>query len=182
MTECQDGTNYTIQTYLLDMIDIIGQRLEITEINKKAEYVISTLSSRLQLIQLLDNIESFTSSLLQNITDGVDSGIIARRIEYFRQLLAELPDDAQAEYSAIGGLILEVLSMISDGIDVTIVTKNITTIKDSLSDETAMMDIIDEIQTVFCSIIQNITDGVDSGIIGRRIEYVRQLISTIPCS
>jgi hypothetical protein len=174
--ECEDP----FQLQLFSIVDVITQRLEITEITTQVNSLVKTLSTPEQLTKLLDTVENISIGIIQNLTDGVDIGIIRCRIDYLRTLIVDIPDEAQEEYCRVGELILGVLSMITEGIDQTIITDKITGIKTSVDVYANRFSVINEIQIVIYSIIQNITDGVDIGIIRCRIDYLTSLIGKLP--
>lgn len=173
--------NIIIQNYLLDMVDIIGQRLDITEINQRALYIMNTLTTPIALFNLLDDVEQLSYSIVENVTDGTDINIICRRIDYLRQLIDKLPPNAQKDYSSFGATIIEILNMITNGIDFSIVNQNLSTISTTLQKDARELQLINDIQDTFCSIIQNITDAVDISVIAQRISYVRTLIQRLTC-
>lgn len=173
--------NIIIQNYLLDMVDIIGQRLDISEISQRALYIMNTLTTPLQLFHLLDDVENMAYSIVHNISEGIDFNIICRRIDYLRELINKLPPNAQQDYASFGSIILDILQLITDGVDFSIVNQNIITIQSSLQKDASELQLINDIQDSFCSIVQNITDAVDITLITRRIDYIRTLILKLQC-
>jgi hypothetical protein len=170
----------SFQLQLFDIVEIITQRLEIAEITLQVTKLVDEISTPIELNKLLDTVETISISIVQNITDGVDIGIIRCRIDYLRSLLSEIPDGSQEEYAQVGQLILGVLAMISDGIDHTLVNDKLMDIKSSVDVYANRFTVISEIQYIICSIVQNITDGVDIGIIRCRIDYLTGLIGKLP--
>ena len=175
-TKCIDDT---FQTQLFNIIEVITQRLEISEITTQVNNLVNSISDRLELYKLLDTVETISISIVQNITDGIDIGIIKCRIDYLRTLISQIPEGSQEDYAQVGNLILGVLSMISDGIDNILVSQKIVDIKESVDVYTNSVTIINEIYSIICSIVQNITDGIDIGIIRCRIEYLNSLIGKL---
>ncbi len=176
-TECKEDT---FQIQLFDIIEIITQRLEIIEITNSVNHLVKTISAPEELHKLLDTVETTSISIVQNITDGVDIGIIRCRIEYIRTLISDIPDGSQEDYAQVGDIILGILAMISDGIDTVIINDKLTSIKGTVDIYANRFTVISEIQYVICSIVQNITDGVDIGIIRCRIQYLNDLIGKLP--
>jgi hypothetical protein len=170
----------SFQLQLFDIVEIITQRLEIAEITLLVNKLVDTISTPIQLHKLLDTVESISIGIVQNISDGVDIGIIRCRIDYLRTLISEIPDGVQGDYAQVGGLILGVLSMLSDGIDQVLITQKLTDIKESVDVYANRFTVISEIQYIICSIVQNITDGVDIGIVRCRIDYLNSLIGKLP--
>ncbi len=170
----------SFQLQLFDIVEIITQRLEIAEITLQVTKLVDEISTPIQLNKLLDTVETISISIVQNITDGVDIGIIRCRIDYLRSLLSEIPDGSQEEYAQVGQLILGVLAMISDGIDHTLVNDKLMDIKSSVDVYANRFTVISEIQYIICSIVQNITDGIDIGIVRCRIDYLNSLIGKLP--
>ena len=176
-SQCNDDS---FQNELFNILDIITQRLEIFEITTKVNNLVTTLSSPQQLHTLLDSVETISLSIVKNISDGVDIGIIKSRIEYLRTLIATIPDGSQDEYAQVGQLILTTLTMISDGIDNLIINDKLTSIKISADIYANRFNVINEIQYIICGIVKNISDGVDIGIIKSRIQYLNTLIAKLP--
>ncbi len=176
-SQCEEDT---FQLQIFDIVEIITQRLEIVEITNSVNRLVKTISSTEELHKLLDTVETTSISIVQNISDGVDIGIIKCRIEYLRTLISDIPDGSQEDYAQVGLLILNVLSMISDGIDSVIINDKLTSIKADVDIYANRFTVITEIQYVICSIVQNITDGVDIGIIRCRIQYLNDLITKLP--
>lgn len=162
-------------------MDIIAQRVELSDISNQVNSITSTLSRKLQLYDILDNIEQTAYSIVQNITDGIDFGIVTTRIQYFRELLKALPEGAQDEYRLIGCSIIDIINLIAEGIDITVIGQNIASIKAETNGDVAALDAIDLVQDTICSIVQNMADGVDTSIIMQRIIYLRELIGRIKC-
>lgn len=168
------------QIKLFDIVDIITQRLEISEITTQVNGLIKSLSSIEDLRNLLDTVESTSISIIQNFADGTDIGIISCRISYLRTLIDTIPDGAHEEYAKIGLLILDILEMLTEGVDISNITNKIIDIQSTLKNNVDIYDAVDEIKTLICSIVQNIADGTDIGIITCRISYLRELIDKIP--
>jgi hypothetical protein len=176
-SQCEEDT---FQIQLFDIIEIITQRLEILEITNSVNHLVKTISAPEELHKLLDTVETTSISIVQNITDGVDIGIIKCRIEYIRTLISSIPDGSQNDYAQVGEFILGVLAMISDGIDTVIINDKLTSIKLAVDVYANCFSVISEIQYIICGIVQNITDGVDIGIIRCRIQYLNDLIAKLP--
>jgi hypothetical protein len=168
------------QIKLFDIVDIITQRLEISEITTQINNLINSLSSAEELRNLLDIVESTSISIIQNFADGTDIGIISCRISYLRTLIDTIPDGAHEEYAKIGLLILDILEMLTEGADISNITNKIIDIQSTLKPTVDIYDAVDEIKTLICGIVQNIADGTDIGIITCRINYLRELIDKIP--
>lgn len=168
------------QLQLFEIVDIITQRLEISEITTQVNSLINSMSSIEDLRNLLDTIESTSISIIQNFADGTDIGIISCRISYLRTIIDNIPDGAHQEYARIGQLILDVLGMLTEGIDLSSITNKLADIESSIKSSVDFYDYVEEIKTLICSIVENIADGIDIGIISNRINYLQELISKIP--
>jgi hypothetical protein len=176
------GFQFTaFQEQLFNIVDVITQRLEINEIITQVNKLINSLSSAVELRNLFENIESTAISIIQNFADGIDIGIISTRVNYLRNVISNIPDGAaQEDYAVIGQLILDVLGMLTGGVDLASLQNQITDIQTTIQPDVTYYDNIEEIKTLICSIVQNIADGVDIGIITNRINYLRDLITNIP--
>ena len=169
------------QNQLFDIVNTITQRLEINEITSSINILINSISSTVELQNVLDLIETTSISIVKNFSDGIDIGIIACRIEYLRKLISNIPDSVtQEDYEQLGALFLEVLGMITEGIDLTNLENKIKDIQSIMYDSLTLYNAIEEIRTVICSIVQNIADGVAIGIISCRVDYLRKLIQHLP--
>ena len=172
----------TLQKYLLEIMDVIQIESNIAEITKRVNYVTSTLSSKIEIYKLIDEIEIVSLSIVRNIGNNINKGIIANRIGYLRELITKLPEGAKEEYSKIGTSILNILTMITEGIGFNEIEKNLIGITSSLEEDVSLMNLIDTIQTTILSIIKNISNGTNIGIIKSRVEYLRSLIDQIQCN
>jgi hypothetical protein len=169
------------QNQLFEIVYIITQRLEINEITASINTLQKSISSTVQLQCALDIIETTSISIVKNFSDGIDIGIIACRIDYLRRLISNIPDSVtQEDYQQIGQLFLEVLGMITEGIDLSKLENKIKDIQSIMYDSLTLYNAIEEIRTVICSIVQNIADGVAIGIITCRVDYLRRLIHNLP--
>ena len=72
--------------------------------------------------------------------------------------------------------------MITEGIGFNEIEKNLIGITSSLEEDVSLMNLIDTIQTTILSIIKNISNGTNIGIIKSRVEYLRSLIDQIQCN
>jgi hypothetical protein len=172
----------TLQKYLLDIMDIIKIESNITEITKRVNYVTNTLSSKIEIYKLIDEIESVSLSIVTNIGNNINKGIILNRIEYVREIISKLPENTKDQYSAIGTIVLNILNMITEGIGFKEIESNLIRITSLLEGDVELMKLITIIQSTIISIIQNIGNGTSKGIIESRVEYLRTLISQLPCN
>jgi len=78
-----------LQKYLLDIMDIIKIESNIAEITKRVNYVTNTLSSKIEIYKLIDEIELVSLSIVTNIGNNINKGIILNRIGYVRELISK---------------------------------------------------------------------------------------------
>jgi len=176
------GFQFTsFQNQLFNIVDIITQRLEINEIITQVNLLLNSMSSALELRNLFETIESTAISIIQNFADGIDIGIISSRINYLRTVISNIPNgSSQEDYAVIGQLILDILGMLTEGVDLNTLQNMMTDLQSTIEPDVIYYDHIEEIKTLICSIVQNIADGVAIGIITNRINYLRDLITNIP--
>jgi hypothetical protein len=173
---------HTIQQYFLDIIDAIILYSDMNIAIQQLHSLITLIKSKEDIYLLLDNIENTLLSIICNISDGVNVGIISDRIQYLRELLSKLPDDC-TDYDYYGKYIFSIIDSITNSVDFNTVYSNIINIQSLIQNDLnqTLYNQLNLIQTTIISIICNISDGVNIGIISDRIQYLNTLINAISC-
>lgn len=174
--EADDTTHKNV----LDIVNALKQDTDISNITARIDLVTDALESKITTLDTLTEIENTMLSIIENITCGVPSGIISRRFEHMRKLANTLPDFAENDYIVTGMRIIEIVTMISKGANKDIVNQSLIEFRLLFKNEVEILNIIDEIHTILLSICDNITCGVPTGIITRRIDYLHKVLKTLP--
>lgn len=174
--ECESDLIKT-QTYFYKILDMIIQHNSFTLIISNLQRIIDSTQSIVDYYKILDIIETNLLSVVLNISENINPGIIQTRIEYIRTYIAQLPPGC-VKISPISDMILEVINSIINSVDFSKVIANITNIQTSLQHTYGEMTYINHIQDNILSIICNISENTNSAIISERVKYLQEIISS----
>jgi hypothetical protein len=175
---CGENELEKIQNYFYNVLDMITQHDKIANIVSLLNNIIGSVKSAVDYYNILDMIENNLISVVCNIADGMSNNIICSRIEYIKTYIQQLPSDSD-DLGPVSTMILQVIDSVISQVDFNIVKKNIGDIHTYIQNTYGEMTQIDIIHDNILSIICNIGDGMSTGIICSRIEYLRTLISQI---
>lgn len=170
-----------VQKLILNIIDMISTKMEINEIIIQTNAILNTLDPSIQMYDLLDNLQDTIFSIIHNITNFVDIRIINTRITYLYQLISELPCNIPSTYVDVGNLIIELLTFITNNIDIDLINKQFDAINNIINNDVTYTNQMTTVYETIISIVQNIIDRVDISIIKRRISYLQELIMQLNC-
>lgn len=171
-------TDYTIiQNYFYQVLDSITNHCDFISGVSLLQSIINNTQSTVDYYKLLDFIESNLMSVLQNITDNVNSNIIQTRINYIKTFIDQIPPDC-IQLSPLSDMILVIVDSII-AINFSNVTSNVTQLQTYTQKCANNNNNIYLIQENLLSIVDNIKCGINSNIIAQRVEYVQSIINKI---
>ena len=179
LTDCTVYLPY-VRT-LMDMLVLIGETpFDYGKIQPHMEVTRSILHENIENDRLIETIEMVILSVVGNITDRVETGIIETRIQYLVDLTRRLEESGRcALYNQyLAAMIFDVIDTITSQ-----KTFNPTDIQTKLADIRLYIDSklryskrIKDIEQLTISILENITNHVDLGLIMTRINYMSELL------
>jgi hypothetical protein len=181
----QNNELIKFQKYIFDIIDTITTTLDIQAVTNKVNELLQIIKTREDMYKILDLIENNILSVITNIANSVDIGIIRCRFQYIRELISKIPHTADICHTYIHNefytLIFGFIESLTTSNDFSLVISEISAFKITLQDDIAFADNIDLIQDTILDIIKNIKNNVDIGIIRCRIQYLKELINRLNC-
>jgi hypothetical protein len=170
--------DYTIiQNYFYQVLDSITNHCDFISGVSLLQSIINNTQSTVDYYKLLDFIESNLMSVLQNITDNVNSNIIQTRINYIKTFIDQIPHGC-IQLSPLSDMILVIVDSII-AINFSNVTSNVTQLQTYTQKCANNNNNIYLIQENLLSIVDNIKCGINSNIIAQRVEYVQSIINKI---
>jgi hypothetical protein len=163
------------QQYFYKVLDMIIQQQDFKSTVSILQNIIQNTNHIVEYYKILDIIESDLLSVLMNISDNINTGIIRTRIEYIKTYIDQLPPTS-IELSPVSEMVLQIIDLITNTSFTAVVT-NIKQIHSYINDTYLETQRINEIQDNILSIICNISESTSSGIVSERVQYLRQLIS-----
>jgi hypothetical protein len=163
------------QQYFYKVLDMIIQQQDFKSTVSILQNIIQNTNHIVEYYKILDIIESDLLSVLMNISDNINYGIIRTRIEYIKTYIDQLPPTS-IELSPVSEMVLQIIDLITNTSFTAVVT-NIKQIHTYINDTYLETQRINEIQDNILSIICNISESTSSGIVSERVQYLRQLIS-----
>lgn len=173
--ECESELVKT-QNYFYKILDMIIQHNDFTIIVSDLQNIIKTTQSIVDYYKIIDIIEKNLISVVCNISDNINPGIIQSRIDYIKSYIDQLPPGCM-KISPISDMLLEVINSIINSVDFSIVTTNINNIQKLINKTYGEITYINHIQDNILSIICNISDNTNSAIISERVQYLKEIIS-----
>lgn len=169
-----------IMAYFMNLIDTIIKQQTLTESISLLNQFINddTIKTQVEYYKIMEVIEMDLVSMVANISEGTNTGIIAMRIEYIKSLIDILPFNPQS-VGELSQLILQLIEEIIGGATLVKIAGNVNDIKTYINEKYGVVDELVVIQDMILSIICNIMDGVPSGIIASRISRLRELIAAL---
>ncbi len=173
-----------IEKDVFAIIEAITLRMELDKVCEMATTFYNTLKSKADLLELVDSIEGLVLSIICNIVDRVDLGIITCRIQYLKDIINQMDPGCSIDYDKdMADKILDIFNIISNSSNVCANIDNIKTKMESIYNvihQTVINeDYIKQAEDITIGIFQNIADRVDLGIISCRLMYLQNIISKI---
>lgn len=166
-----------IQQYFYKVLDMIIQQNDFKSTVSILQNIIQNTNHIVEYYKILDIIERDLLSVLINISDNTNTGIIRTRIEYIKTYIDKLPPTS-IELSPVSEMVLQIIDLITNTSFAAVAT-NIKQIHTYINNTYLETQRINEIQDNILSIISNISSCTSHGIISERVKYLRQLISHI---
>lgn len=169
-----------ILSYFDYVIEMIMKQMNLTESISLLTKILNmdSIKTQVEFYKIMDIIETELLSIVVNIADNVNPGIIGMRIDFIRGFIDALPNNPQY-IDTLPIMILQLIDEIIRGANLTNITANITEIKSYIDEKYGVIDKFAIIQDMIISIIENIMDGANPGIIGLRVEQVKKMISEL---
>jgi len=167
-----------IMAYFMNLIDTIIKQQTLTESISLLHNFINddTIKTQVEYYKIMEVIEMDLVSMVANISEGTNTGIIAMRIEYIKSLIDILPFNPQS-VGELSQRILQLIEEIIGGATLVKIAGNVNDIKTYINEKYGVIDELVAIQDMILSIICNIMEGVPTGIIATRIGRLRELIA-----
>lgn len=165
-----------IHRYFIDIIDTFIKYNDFTQFTKELTNITTSLSSKVEFYRIIALIEHQILSVTCNIINNDSVGIIALRLQCVKQFVDQLPPDCSA-FGPVTNMVLEILDLVITNVSFDKVRANIIDLQAYMSQKYGDMENILHIHSTFLDIITNITDGISSGIIGSRLNYIKTLVS-----
>lgn len=178
---CELTSNSTIiqiQNYFYDVLDSIINHLDFTNSIVLLKGIIQKISSKIDLIKLLELIENNFLSIVMNICDNTNSTIIETRISYIKTFISELPNDC-TNFGEISGIIMGIVDSIIIDMDFSKAIADIQKIQLLLNSQIVKIDKLKLIQDNLLDVICNISENTTTEIIRCRIDFIKELITKL---
>lgn len=169
-----------IMNYFIYIIDNIINQNNLTDSISHLQTILNTdsIKTQVEYYKIMEIIENDLVSTVMNISDNINYGIIKCRIEYINKLIDTLPDNIRCA-ETLPSMILQVIEDIIGGISLDTIITNINDITTYINDKYGVIDKFIDIQNNILSIIDNITEGIPSGIISMRSQTVKSMIDEL---
>jgi hypothetical protein len=169
-----------IEKDVFAIIEAITLQIELDKVCEMANTFYNSLKSKSQMLELVDNLEDLSLSIICNIVDKVELGIINCRIQYLKEVISKLDPDCVIEYDKnMADTLLDIFNMISNSANIDNVKTKMENIYNILHQNVLNEDYIKQAEDITIGIFQNIADRVDLGIISCRLMYLQNIISKI---
>lgn len=169
-----------IQTYLTHVVNTIAQQNSVANTVSILQGVIEQVKTRVEYYKVLDTIEEQVLSVLGNMADSISPGIIKLRLECVRNSIQQLPMEGP-EYGTkeMHDMLFHILDLIMNGMSFGDIASNITQLQRYTLEAYNQNALLTQIQLTILDIICNISEGVPSGIISCRVDFLKGLISKL---
>lgn len=167
-----------IQNYFYKILDLIIQHNNFTTVLSALNQIIDSVKSYVDYYKIIDMIENDLLSIVLNISDSINPGLIKIRIECVKSYIDQLPPKCQ-NICTVPPMILELIDSITNNVNFSIVRNNISELQNFITEKYGKLEKYNLIQDNLLSIICNIGEGITTGIVETRVEYVRTLISQL---
>lgn len=169
-----------ILKYFDYVIEMIIKQMNLTESISLLTQILNmdSIKTQVEFYKIMDIIETDLLSVVMNIADGINPGIIMSRIDFIRSFIDTLPNNPQ-RINELPFMILQLIDEIIRGANLSSITANITEIKAYIDEKYGVIDKFAAIQDMIISIIENIMNGANPGIIGLRVEMVKKMIAEL---
>jgi hypothetical protein len=168
---------------LLAILDDVTDKMELTTIISKMEIINTKLSNNLKSEEYIREAEEILLSIFGNICTGVDLGIVLKRVAYIQEIIGLIDKSCINYNEKFGEKLIEIIGLFSGGktptgkIDLDEIQKEIIIVNDTLQKRMACIRLIEESHELVNSIIQNISNEVDLGIVLKRVLYLKDLMT-----
>lgn len=168
---------------LLSILEEIGDKMDLVNIIGKMEIINTKLSNNLKSEEYIREAEEILLSIFANICNGVDLGIVLKRVAYIQEIIALIDKSCIKYNEKFGEKLIEIIGLFSSAltqsgkIDLDEIQKEIIIVNDTLQKRMACIRLIEESHELVNSIIQNVTNAVDLGIVLKRVLYLQDLMT-----
>ncbi len=169
-----------IQNDIYHILDSIALRIQIDDILQMTTSLYSIIKTRDDLFNLISQIEELSLSIVQNIADRIDLGIVLQRITYLKNLISQMDPTCCINYDGpIANMILDIFNLLSNAIDINTIQNNIQNVYNIIHKTIINEEYVREAEQITLGIVQNIADKIDLGIVLQRILYLQNIISRV---
>jgi hypothetical protein len=163
---------------ILAILEEFGDKMDLLSIIGKMEILNTKLDNNIKGEKYIREAEEILVGVLTNICEGIDLGIVLKRVYYIQELVS-LIDRTCIYYNAnLGDKLIGLICMFSEGkFDLDAIQKEIIIVNDLIQKRMRCIILIEEAHALVNSIIQNVTDQVDLGIIMKRVTYLQELMN-----
>ncbi len=176
-----------IQQQILDIIEAVTIQMKFEDIFQMAVRLEEYIDKKVEITRILDNIEQTVTSIIGNVTQRIDLGIVIKRITYLRELIAKIAEaDPTFEYSydnSVSTLLFDIIQCITDEFNPEKLKAVILDMQANMEaqcalfyENTELIKTIRDCEPIIISIIENITNRVDLNLVLNRIYYLQELI------
>jgi hypothetical protein len=173
---------------ILEIFTMLGQAVDIGFVQGSMENIYNIIHRNVLNEQYIREAEDIIIGIVQNIADRVDLGIISCRLVYLQDLISKVDNDCIFYNSLYGGEIISIIDMISkvgsgtsSGVidDLVKVCDRLQILHSDLSLKVNCITVVKEAEELSLSIIGNLVDRVDLGIISCRLMYLQDIIGRV---
>jgi hypothetical protein len=169
-----------IEQDVYKIIDSITIRMEIEKVLELATNFHTTIKTRQDAYDLIQEIEEIVLGIIDNIAGRIDLGIVTCRIQYLKDLIAKMDSTCCINYDGpFADMILEIFTMLGKAVDLDGIQSAMQSVYSSINKSVKNEEYIREAEQIIIGIFQNVSDRVDLGIVTCRIQYLQDLITKI---
>ena len=169
-----------IEQDVYKIIDSITIRMEIEKVLELATNFHTTIKTRQDAYDLIQQIEQIVLGIIDNIAGRIDLGIVTCRIQYVKDLIAKMDPTCCVNYDGpFADMILEIFTMLGKAADLDGIQSAMLSVYTTINKSVKNEEYIREAEQITIGIFQNVSDRVDLGIVTCRVQYLQELIKKI---
>lgn len=185
-TEADTALAY-IQQRILDIIEAIALKMSFDDVIKMAVDLEVYIDKKAQILHILEKIENLILDIVGNIAQRVNFTIIANRIKYLKDVIAQLETvDTTFEYcydDTVAPLLLDIIQCITDEFNPDKLNSIVQDLQITMNEQMVFfsnnpefMKTLTECEFIIISVIENISNRVNLNLVLNRIKYVQELV------
>jgi len=170
------------EEYILGVIQSITQGITLDTVLTTLLPLQTQINTAAEAANAIFIIQKVMIILLDNVKCNIDIATIQTRFTYLQTLLAA-ETDLDETYKEINTFLTSLIELVANkkpyGDLVTQLTNTLLLMQNENIAEIQYVDDIVGIQQVLLGVLQNITDGVDLGLVKNRLAYVQRLLDNV---